>query len=74
MHLNEGREFDLSPRQNTARINTMIIGYAEIDGVPARVLPEGEKKPQLSRMVKYVERPDALPAPLASVLKVSWRR
>ena len=74
VHLNEGREFDLSPRQSAARVNTMIIGYAEIDGVPARVLPEGEKKPQLSRTVKYVERPDTLPAPLASALKVSWQR
>jgi transglutaminase-like putative cysteine protease len=73
VHLNEGREFDLSPRQNAARVNTMIVGYAEIDGVPVRVLPEGEKKSQLSRTVKYVERPDTLPVPLAGGVKVSWR-
>ena len=33
----------------------MIIGYAEIDGVPARVLPEGDKPPQLARTVKWTE-------------------
>lgn len=53
--LNEGREFNLAGRAGKERINTMIIGYAEIDGVPARVLPEGDQKPQLARTVKYVE-------------------
>ena len=38
----------------------MIIGYAEIDGVEARVLPDGAKAAQLSRKVNYTEvRPDA---------------
>jgi transglutaminase-like putative cysteine protease len=53
--LNEGREFVLSPRQAGSRVNTMIQGYAEIDGRPARVLPEGELKPQLTRRVHFVE-------------------
>lgn len=58
--LNQGREFDLPGRSVTShRVNTMIIGYAEIDGVEARVLPEGELKPQLSRTVYYTElKPD----------------
>lgn len=61
--LNEGREFNLAGRAvTTHRVNTMIIGYAEIDGVEARVLPEGDKKAQLSRTVKYTEiKPDVAP-------------
>jgi len=56
--LNEGREFNLAGRAVTAqRVNTMIIGYAEIDGVEARVLPDDALalKAQLSRTVKYTE-------------------
>lgn len=58
--LNEGREFDLAGRAMTfQRVNTMVIGYAEIDGVEARVLPEGDKLAQLSRTVFYTEvKPD----------------
>ncbi len=61
--LNEGREFNLAGRAVTShRVNTMIIGYAEIDGVEARVLPDDALalKAQLSRTVKYTEiKPDA---------------
>jgi len=53
--LNQGREFTLSPRQTGGPVNTMIIGYAEIDGTPARVLPEGDLAPQLSRRVLFTE-------------------
>ena len=53
--LNEGREFQLRPAQSGARVNTMIIGHAEIDGKPARVLPEGDLKAQLSRTIRFVE-------------------
>ncbi len=53
--LNQGREFVLTPRQDGPRVNTMVIGYAEIDGKPARVLPEGEKQAQLARKVRFVE-------------------
>jgi len=54
--LNEGREFDLAGQTPAShRVNTMIIGYAEIDGVAARVLPEGNKPAQLSRLVRYTE-------------------
>jgi len=56
--LNDGREFDLAGRAVTSkRVNTMIMGYAEIDGVEARVLPDGDKKPQLSRKVFFTEVP-----------------
>lgn len=54
--LNEGREFDLAGRAITDhRVNTMVIGYAEIDGVEARVIPDGDKPAQLSRTVFYTE-------------------
>jgi Transglutaminase-like superfamily len=53
--LNEGREFDLAGRAAGHRVNTMIIGYAEIDGVEARVLPEGEKAAQFARTVHFTE-------------------
>src|SRR4029079_17428313 len=55
IHLNQGREFDLPFKQNKARVNLMSLGYAEIDGKPVRVLPEGNKTPQLVRKVKYTE-------------------
>ena len=51
--LDEGREFDLAGRAAPGRVNTMVIGYAEIDGVPARVLPEGDKPAQLARSVRF---------------------
>ncbi|MFZ5495043.1 MAG: transglutaminase-like domain-containing protein [Verrucomicrobiota bacterium] len=56
--LNEGREFKLAGSAHPDdRVNTMIIGYAEIDGVPARVLPDDALglKAQLWRTVKYTE-------------------
>lgn len=56
--LNEGREFNLAGRAVTEhRVNTMVIGYAEIDGVEARVLAdEAAKIPaQLTRTVRFTE-------------------
>jgi len=49
-----GRNYDLVPRQSGPRINTMIIGYAEIDGRPVPLLPgpDGEPSP-LSRTVQF---------------------
>lgn len=56
LRLNEGREFDLPGRDVTDhRVNTMVIGYAEVDGVEARVLPAGGKPAQLARTVLYTE-------------------
>jgi hypothetical protein len=61
--LNQGREFNLRDRASDShRVNTMIIGYAEIDGVEARVLPEGDKPAQLSRTVFYTEVKSPAPA------------
>lgn len=54
--LNSGREFQLNPPQaQKGRVNTMIIGHAEIDGVPARVLPDGPLAAQLKRKVHFTE-------------------
>lgn len=53
--LNEGREFDLAGRKSPSRVNTMVIGYAELDGKPVRVIPEGEKASQLTRKILYTE-------------------
>ena len=68
--LNEGREFNLAGRAiTTKRVNTMIIGYAEIDGVEARVLPDDALalKAQLTRTVKYTEVvPAAAPTKVSS--------
>jgi transglutaminase-like putative cysteine protease len=70
VHLNEGREFQLSPPPAAkGRVNTMIIGYAEIDGTPARVLPEGDKQPQLARTVLCTELPDGASAALNGATK-----
>lgn len=55
--LNEGREFALPSAQAKGRVNTMSHGYAEIDGRPARVLPEGALAPQLTRKVHCQELP-----------------
>jgi transglutaminase-like putative cysteine protease len=53
--LDEGRELDLAGRAAAHKVNTMVVGYAEIDGVEARVIPDGDKPAQLSRMVHYTE-------------------
>lgn len=67
IHLDEGRDFVLTPPQSApGRVNTMIFGYAEIDGVPARVLPDGDKQPQLSRTVYFTEVADGESAALGA--------
>ncbi len=53
--LNEGREFNLRPTQAGGPVNTMIIGHAEIDGKPARVLPEGDLATQMTRTIRFTE-------------------
>ena len=68
--LNEGREFSLAGRAVTDhRVNTMIIGYAEIDGVEARVLPDDGKPAQLSRSIWFTEVKGAETADVASLAK-----
>lgn len=53
--LNQGREFNLGDGIAVGRVNHMSIGYAEIDGKPVRLLPDGELKPQLTRKVRFTE-------------------
>jgi len=53
--LNQGREFKLASDQAVERVNHMSIAYAEIDGKPARLLPAGKLKPQITRKVQFTE-------------------
>jgi transglutaminase-like putative cysteine protease len=55
--LNEGRDFLLSPDQAESQVNHMSIAYAEIDGKVARILPDGDLKPQITRVVSFEELP-----------------
>ena len=67
--LNSGREFTLEPRQaQKTPVNTMIIGHAEIDGVPARVLPDGPLAAQLTRKVYFTEVKSGQPTRLGAVV------
>jgi len=50
-----GREFDFGTDIAVGKVNHMSIGYAEVDGNPVRLLPDGDLKPQLSRTVRYTE-------------------
>ncbi|HYE07037.1 MAG TPA: transglutaminase domain-containing protein [Planctomycetota bacterium] len=54
--LNQGRGFDLAGSAATARrVDTMVVGHAEIDGEPARVLPDatGQRPAQITRTVHF---------------------
>jgi hypothetical protein len=53
--LNQGRQFRFSGAHAADPVNHMNIAYAEIDGKPTRVLPEGELAPQLTRQIKFVQ-------------------
>jgi hypothetical protein len=64
--LNQGREFKLADDQAVERVNHMSIAYAEIDGQPARLLPEGDLKPQITRQVYFEEVPSSLDAQAAA--------
>jgi transglutaminase-like putative cysteine protease len=58
----QGRGLDLVPRQNGGPIQTMLCGWAEIDGVPVEVLPAADGSPsRLSRTILFDELtpPDA---------------
>lgn len=49
-----GRSFELSPPASAGRIDTMIVGWAEIDGVAVDPLPGADGTPsRLSRTVRY---------------------
>ncbi len=53
--LNQGRDFVFDGAKTTAPINHMSLGYAEVDGVPARILPHGDLAPQLTRRISFTE-------------------
>ncbi|MEO8270471.1 MAG: transglutaminase-like domain-containing protein [Aureliella sp.] len=53
--LNEGREFDFGNQLAVGRVNHMSIGYAEVDGQPIRLLPHGDEKPQIARLIRCTE-------------------
>lgn len=55
LFLNEGREFRFGANAKATTVNHMSIAHAEIDGVPARLLPDGELKPQIKRTVYFIE-------------------
>ena len=55
--LNQGRAFVFDDAESTAPVNHMSLGYAEIDGSPARVLAHGDLPAQLSRTIRF-ERVD----------------
>jgi Transglutaminase-like superfamily len=53
----EGRNFELSPKQDGPKVNNMVVGYAEIDGKPVPLLPDKDGKPSpLVRSVFFTER------------------
>jgi hypothetical protein len=50
----EGRDLDLVPKQSGAPIQTMLCGWAEIDGVAVDVLPATDGTPsKLSRTILF---------------------
>lgn len=50
----EGRGFDLSPKQKGAPIQTLLCGWAEIDGVAVDVLPGADGSPsKLTRTIRF---------------------
>ena len=51
--LNQGRNFRFKDTTVSEPINHMNIAYAEIDGKPARLLPEGDSQPQIQRKVIF---------------------
>lgn len=53
--LNQGRQFRFADAKSTTPVNHMNIAYAEIDGKPARILPEGDLAPQITRKIKFDE-------------------
>ncbi|MDA1230386.1 MAG: transglutaminase domain-containing protein [Planctomycetota bacterium] len=55
--LNQGRQFRFADAHAGEPVNHMNIAYAEIDGTPARILPEGDLALQLTRQIKFVQIP-----------------
>jgi hypothetical protein len=53
--LNQGRQFSFDGLDPEQRINHMSIAYVEVDGKPARLLPEGDLTPQITRKIRFNE-------------------
>lgn len=54
----EGRGFDLEPKQSAPPIQTMICGWAELDGVAVDPLPAADGAPSsLRRTIRFEEVP-----------------
>jgi len=52
----QGRGFELAPKHAGGPIHTMLVGWAEIDGVPVEVLPGHDGTPsQLTRTITFEE-------------------
>jgi hypothetical protein len=50
----QGRDLELSPKQSGAPIQTLLCGWAEIDGVPVDVLPAADGTPsKLGRTIRF---------------------
>ncbi len=49
-----GRSFELNPKNASGRVDTMLCGWAEIDGAPVDVLPGADGSPsKLTRKVQF---------------------
>ncbi len=62
----QGRSFELSPPAAQGRIDTMICGWAEVDGKPVDPLPSADgTRSRLARSVRFsaVERTRVADAP-----------
>jgi hypothetical protein len=57
----QGRNLDLVPHQSGPAIQTMLCGWAEIDGVPVDVLPAADKTP--SKLKRTIRFQDLTPKP-----------
>jgi transglutaminase-like putative cysteine protease len=57
----QGRGIDLVPKQSGPAIQTMLCGWAEIDGVPVDVLPAADKTP--SKLKRTIRFQDLTPKP-----------
>jgi transglutaminase-like putative cysteine protease len=53
--LDQGREFRFAGMASAEPINTVVIAHAEIDGVTARVLPQGDLPAQHARTIRFTE-------------------
>ncbi len=60
----QGRGFDLAPKQAGGAIQTMLCGWAQIDGVAVDVLPAADGTP--SKVKRSIKFEDLTPKPVAA--------